>query len=492
MPDLSLVDGLDKKNLLASLLSNEGYEPLKDKILGMFSDAEILTNLQARRWPTSRIIRHRLSRTYGLTGSLPRALSTCRLIAKRKYSLPWVRTMTDSATIRRWYILNTFSTATLGYLEEPYASDLLGTLPDLTGINASQLLPLIKFMTDTQIGSLSNTQVNSLFTLNNANSFSDISLEQLDGLVDHLSTGQYETHRSKLQGIYSLLEPSPPSSGESGSGNGATPPAIDTSIPTGIFDGVPANTTSTTNGGTTTTTTTIPVINETRSEDSTTTNNNLADIPLVTGTGGGILLEISAPVGLGLTSEKIAGSGMGLRGTLIAASNPKIVNPDVFTGVLARGIDAYVPTVRDEAQVVVRSLSFNVGDKFDASKPIIVTGAVGAGEKSTDNPLRQEALVLDTRSLPTGSTLQLNKVEFAIVVGEVNLMGGDGANFIVGDDYRQVMDMGDGDDVILAGGGNDVLSGVSATTCWVAATATILSTAATAIMPLLMPMPAPG
>ncbi|GAB1393617.1 hypothetical protein MASR1M60_17810 [Rhodocyclaceae bacterium] len=47
LPDLSLVDGLDKKNLLASLLSNEGYEPLKDKILGMFSDAEILTNLQS-------------------------------------------------------------------------------------------------------------------------------------------------------------------------------------------------------------------------------------------------------------------------------------------------------------------------------------------------------------------------------------------------------------------------------------------------------------
>ncbi|GAB1393616.1 hypothetical protein MASR1M60_17800 [Rhodocyclaceae bacterium] len=37
---------LARKNLLASKLSNEGYEPLKVKVLGMFSDAEILTNLQ--------------------------------------------------------------------------------------------------------------------------------------------------------------------------------------------------------------------------------------------------------------------------------------------------------------------------------------------------------------------------------------------------------------------------------------------------------------
>ncbi len=238
-----------------------------------------------------------------------------------------------------------------------------------------------------------------------------------------------------------------------GGGGGGTPaPATQTAT----VDGTTVTTTTSTSGGQTTTTQTVAPVPETRQDDPNTPHSSLADIPLVTG-GGDTLLQVSLPVGVGLTSQAISGSGT-LRDQLIAASNPKVTDATAFNKIVADGIDAYVPGVQDQSQVTVRTITFTETTVVPG-QPIVVTGALGAGENSTLHPLRQEALVIDTRGLPAGSELKLDNVEFAIVVGAIKVTGGSGSNFIIGDNANQTFYSGDGNDVLNGGGGNDFVRG---------------------------------
>ncbi|KAF0097026.1 MAG: alkaline phosphatase, partial [bacterium] len=88
---------------------------------------------------------------------------------------------------------------------------------------------------------------------------------------------------------------------------------------------------------------------------------------------------------------------------------------------------------------------------------VIITGASGTGESDTAHPQRQEALVIDARALPSGTTLQLDNVEFAIIIGASRVLGGSGRNFAVGDDAVQFIVMGEDNDVLRGGGGNDTV-----------------------------------
>lgn len=221
-------------------------------------------------------------------------------------------------------------------------------------------------------------------------------------------------------------------------------------------DGVTVNTTVTNSGSTTVTTTTVPTVTASRTEDTTTPYVASADIPLVADNTGKPIILASLPVGIGLTSQTIGGSSaLTLREHLIAASHPKINTDQVFNDILQEGIDKYVETVRDEGQVTVRTITFTAGTGGQAiHDPIILTGALGTGENDLNNPLRQEALVIDTRNLPTGTTLQLNNVEFAIIVGGGRFVGGNGNNFVVADGADQFIVLGAGDDMLHGGDGN--------------------------------------
>lgn len=241
--------------------------------------------------------------------------------------------------------------------------------------------------------------------------------------------------------------------GEGGGGGGgtATPPVTP---PTSV-DGTTVTTEEATSGGQTTTTQTVTPVAETRQDDPATTHSSLADIPLVTSGSGETLLQVGLPVGVGLTSQTISGSAVStLRDLLIAASDPKVADVAVFEQILSHGIDSYVPTVQDQQQVSVRTITFSQTSTVP-DLPIIVTGALGTGEDNAQNPLRQEALVLDTRNLPSGTVLELDNVEFAVVVGAARLTGGNGRNFVIGDDASQYIVLGADDDELHGGGGDD-------------------------------------
>ncbi len=178
-------------------------------------------------------------------------------------------------------------------------------------------------------------------------------------------------------------------------------------------------------------------------------------------TGGGeSTLTARLPVGVGLTSEATSSAGQTLRQQLISASNPRVSNDPAFRDIVDQGIDRYVAEVADESQVTVRTITLNMptGQTTLPTSPIVINGANGTGEDNLTHPLRQEALIIDARSMPPGTVLQLDKVEFAIVIGAVRLVGGDGRNFVVGDDADQFMVLGAEDDMLRGGNGNDVVA----------------------------------
>lgn len=219
-------------------------------------------------------------------------------------------------------------------------------------------------------------------------------------------------------------------------------------------------------GTTTTTTTTLP---NGATESVTTidpigssgTGGGSLTVPLAsTGSGGSgeSLLSATLPVGVGLTSEVSFHEGMTLRQQLIAASNPRISNDPAFREVVDEGIDQYVPGVLDQGQVTVRTITLTAGANLSGTPGrIVIDGALGTGEDSVSHPLRQEALVIDARKLPPGTEIQLDNVEFAIVIGSARLVGGSGRNFVVGDDAAQFIVLGEGDDILRGGYGNDTI-----------------------------------
>lgn len=225
--------------------------------------------------------------------------------------------------------------------------------------------------------------------------------------------------------------------------------------------------TTTTQGGTTSTITTIEPVGTGGGSGGTGNSGTPVTVALVStggnGSGAGgtaeALLSATLPQDVGLTAEVMSSSGQTLRQQLIAASNPRIHNDPAFREVVDEGIDRYVPTVADQSQVTVRTLTLTAGSGLRGApaSPIVINGALGTGEDNTVHPHRQEALVIDARALPSGSVLQLGNVEFAIVVGAIRVLGGAGRNFVVGDEADQFIVLGEGDDVLRGGGGDDTV-----------------------------------
>jgi len=237
------------------------------------------------------------------------------------------------------------------------------------------------------------------------------------------------------------------------------PPPPSTETVDGTTVQTQTNTQTGSNGQTITTTTqTIAPVSNTRPEDPNTPNGALADIPLVKNSAGEPLLQVSLPVGVGLTSESSEGSRLTLREKLIQASEPRIEMPADFVEVLGQGIDQYVPSVANQDQVTVRTVTLTAAAGSAApTQPIVIRGTTGTGEDDSSNPQRAEALVIDARQLPPGTVLDLSLVEFAIVIGPTTAIGGSGRNFFIGDGSAQFLVLGADDDVLRGGDGNDTI-----------------------------------
>jgi hypothetical protein len=68
-------------------------------------------------------------------------------------------------------------------------------------------------------------------------------------------------------------------------------------------------------------------------------------------------------------------------------------------------------------------------------------------------------LVIDTQALAfTPTTVLLNNIDFAAIVGPAIIVGGSGSNWVVGDSASQLIFLGVDDDVLHGGGGDDTVA----------------------------------
>ena len=205
---------------------------------------------------------------------------------------------------------------------------------------------------------------------------------------------------------------------------------------------------------------TVPVITGTRNDDPATPNGNLADIPLGLGAGSGPRTElmVSLPVGTGLRAEgpsSLLTSQQALLDLIRRIDNQTEDGSSAQSGMTGNGagfLDSLAPGTLLQSQTIVLSAA----PGLNSPPTILINGSsttpVGGGQNAT-----AIGLVIDATALPAGSTLQLNNVDFAAIVGAVTVRGGAGRNFVTGDDAIQNILLGADDDVLLGGGGNDII-----------------------------------
>ncbi|SCY90200.1 Ig-like domain-containing protein [Microvirga guangxiensis] len=197
---------------------------------------------------------------------------------------------------------------------------------------------------------------------------------------------------------------------------------------------------------------TIPVVTSTRQEQAGTST--LADIPLVVSGSGVPLLLAQLPVGYGL---QVTGSSSP---TLAGASLTNLIREIVAhtsTGSsgqssLTEGGTGFLQGLSGSTPIIVQTLvpTVSPGSSTVPGAPLVISG-------SSDPSAPVTAVVIDTSSLPSGSHIELQNVDFAAVIGSVRVTGGDGSQVVFADDASQHIVLGADDDTIHGGGGNDYI-----------------------------------
>lgn len=230
----------------------------------------------------------------------------------------------------------------------------------------------------------------------------------------------------------------------------STPPSTPTQPPvqppSTVIDGVPVQEKPVTlPGGGSGAQLVIPVIAPER--DETTGNADVADIPLAL-SGGDTLLLAQLPAGFGLSAaggaSRPASDALEQLIAAIRAATPGhaagdqahlVGNGADFLGLLAGGTPLLVQTITPTAATA-------------PSGTLTLTG--------TD--AQRTALVIDASDLPAGSKLALDAVDFAAIVGSVDLHVGAGSQIVTGDAASQRITVAaDNHGAVYAGGGSDML-----------------------------------
>lgn len=230
----------------------------------------------------------------------------------------------------------------------------------------------------------------------------------------------------------------------------APPPPPPPAVPTTSIDGVQVTQQPVIlPGGGAGTQTAIPIIGADRNDSS--GSSSVADIPLVTGNGGSHLLLAQLATGFGLTASGGASQSAGnARDTLIQAilaATP--AQPGAGQGELTADGVMFLDQLLASVPLLVHTLTPISGARAPA-------GALTLTGTSTD--LQHTALVIDASGLADGSTMVLNSVDFAAMIGSAKVIGNTRGQILAGDAASQQFTVSAGSgSAVLAGGGNDIL-----------------------------------
>ncbi len=195
---------------------------------------------------------------------------------------------------------------------------------------------------------------------------------------------------------------------------------------------------------------TIPIVSPSRQEQ--VGGNTVADIPLVKAADGSTLLGVQVPTGAGLqatgaTAPKAAGASLT---DLIREIKAHTAAGSQVQDQLTGGGAGFLDSLSNDTPLLVQTIVVG-GNGGNAGTPIGIIGQPqGAGAV-------QSALVIDTRSLSSGATIELHNVEFAAVIGAATVTGGAGSQHVWGDGASQTIFLGADDDVLHGGAGDDIV-----------------------------------
>jgi hypothetical protein len=178
---------------------------------------------------------------------------------------------------------------------------------------------------------------------------------------------------------------------------------------------------------------------------------DVADIPLATQGGANLLLAQVAP-GFGLTSTggpaMPAGNALDQLIATITAATPSHAPADQGH-LVARGQD-FLSMLPSAQALLVQTV-------VPVSSPITPAGSLALSGTPAGNG-QHVALVIDSTHLAPGSTIGLQDVDFAAVIGSANIVSAGGGAVLSGDAASQSFTIAPGGaSLVFAGGGNDTL-----------------------------------
>ncbi|UTY58528.1 Ig-like domain-containing protein [Massilia sp. erpn] len=232
--------------------------------------------------------------------------------------------------------------------------------------------------------------------------------------------------------------------------------------PTGTIDGVPVVQQQGTDPvtGLSTITLTVPLVPPTRNEDPNTPNANMADIPLSVSTGGVRAgLTVSLPTGTGLQADgpnTLLNHEQGLLDLIRRIEQKTVAGSSVqqeMTGQGTNFLNDLLSSVLLKTNTLVPTAAAGQG----GNRTIMIEGSSSTPAPGGEPNKSAIGLVIDATQLGGNATLQLDNVDFAAIVGNATVRGGDGRNMVVGDGASQNIFLGADDDLLFGGAGKDVV-----------------------------------
>ncbi|MBP2293332.1 DUF4347 domain-containing protein [Azospirillum rugosum] len=227
-------------------------------------------------------------------------------------------------------------------------------------------------------------------------------------------------------------------------------------------DGVPVQTLTTQNAGRTVTTVVVQAPSSGRVEDPSTSNAGLADVPVVQETVGGTTattLSVGLSAGIGMTASGTAARQnptQSLAGLIRAIEARTDAGSSSRTG-LTDGGSGFLKALSEQTQLLVRSIDFSApdGTAGQSVQAKVAGSALGGNTQASATPT---AVVLNTSGVNAPVTIQLDNIQFAAVIGNATLVGGEGEQVVYGDAGRQWLYLGAGDDELHGGAGDDTVA----------------------------------
>ncbi|WP_156490854.1 DUF4347 domain-containing protein, partial [Marinomonas atlantica] len=233
--------------------------------------------------------------------------------------------------------------------------------------------------------------------------------------------------------------------------NVGNPPAPSTPTQSTEVDGATVTQSTQTNAqGQTIETVTVAPVSSNRQDSNSNTPD--ADVPLhfANNNADQIVTTLSLPTGIGATARSNAtASTQNQRDTLISLIDESAAGEDDLNDMENSGSN-FLNNIGNADNLWVNQVTLTSDSSTASATPIRITGS--------DSSNNQEALVIDTRALPTGTIIDLDDIEFAVIVGNnVTIRGGGGANIVYAGANAQNIVLGEDDDELHGGAGDDTV-----------------------------------